>query len=366
MARKDHYRVLGVEPGASPEEIKAAYRRLAMKYHPDRNPGDKAAEEQFKDIQEAYEALTRPEGHPGAGVGAEEGFGFTVNVGDIFGDIFGDLFGARGKESRRGADLRYTLDLSLEEAARGHEATLKFTSWEVCKKCAGTGAKTGTSPTVCTTCRGAGQVRVQQGMFFLTQTCPHCDGEGTILPSPCESCRGSGRVRASRTVQVKIPPGVDEGDRIRVPGEGEVGMRGAASGDLYVEIRLKPHPIFRRKGDDLYCAMPIGFAKAALGGDIAVPTLGGQESLHIPAGTQTGARFRLSGKGIKGVRSRSPGDLVVEVTLETPQDLTDRQKELLHEFEELAEQDAARHAPQSRSWLEKVRSFLSETFARSS
>jgi molecular chaperone DnaJ len=362
----DYYEILGVSRNAPPDDIKKAYRKLAMKYHPDRNPDNPEAEERFKEVQRAFEILSDPERrahYDRFGDAGEQAAGFSggFNMNDIFSDIFGDIFGmssGRKSSAARGADLRYVLELSLEEAAKGHETTLRYTTWNTCDECHGSGARPGSKPTTCPTCRGAGEVRMQQGFFAFAQTCPDCGGKGSVISQPCPKCKGHGRVKKPKEVRVRIQSGVDDGDRIRVAGEGEAGAHGGPPGDLLIDIRLQPHPIFRRKGDDLYCEVPIGFCTAALGGIVDVPTLNGRDKLDIPPGTQSGSRLRLQGKGIKGVRSRTPGDLVCEVTIETPVNLTVRQKELLKEFERLNLLDSERHSPKTRSWLDKVKNFF--------
>lgn len=370
MAQQDYYALLEVSREATAAEIKKAYRRLAMKYHPDRNPGDKAAEEKFKEIQRAYDVLSDEQkraaydryGHAGvdsaaAGAGAAGFDDFTEAFSDIFGDLFGG--GRRGRSQvYRGADLRYQLEISLEEAAHGTTKTIRIPTAETCDTCHGTGARSGTQPRVCTTCGGIGQVRMQQGFFSIQQTCPECHGSGSIVADPCPDCGGAGRVRKSRTLEVKIPAGIDTGMRLRQSGYGEAGINGGPPGDLYVEIRIKPHPIFQRDGDDLHCEMPISITTAALGGEIDVPTLDGIAKLRIPPGTQTGKVFRLRGKGIRNVRNQGVGDLLCHVVVETPVNLTERQKELLREFEEIAHENAERHNPRSKSWFDRMREFF--------
>jgi molecular chaperone DnaJ len=373
MAKRDFYEILGVAKTASEDEIKKAYRKLAMKYHPDRNPDNKEAEEKFKEVKEAYEMLTNPEkreaydryGHagvdPNSGMGGG-GFG-AGGFGDAFGDIFGDIFGGgRGRSSGpqvyRGADLRYNLEITLEQAAAGFDTTIRVPSWDKCDTCHGSGAKPGTQPVTCSTCHGHGQVRMQQGFFSIQQTCPKCHGSGKIIPEPCAACGGAGRIKRNKTLEVKIPAGIDNGMRIRSSGNGEPGTNGGPPGDLYVEIHIKPHEVFQREGDDLHCEMPISFTKAALGGEIEVPTLGGKVSFTIPEGTQTGKTFRLKGKGVKGVRSGYAGDLFCHVVVETPVKLTDKQKDLLKEFERLTKEGGAKHSPQSKGWMDKVKDFF--------
>ncbi|MFK3740416.1 molecular chaperone DnaJ [Massilia sp. TN1-12] len=374
MAKRDFYEILGVAKGASEEDIKKAYRKLAMKYHPDRNPDNKEAEEKFKEVKEAYEMLTNPEkreaydryGHAGVDPNSGMGGGFGAGgFGDAFSDIFGDIFGGGGRRGGgggpqvyRGADLRYNLEITLEQAAGGFDTTIRVPSWDKCDTCHGSGAKPGTSPVTCSTCHGHGQVRMQQGFFSIQQTCPKCHGSGKIIPEPCAACGGAGRIKRNKTLEVKIPAGIDNGMRIRSSGNGEPGTNGGPPGDLYVEIHIKPHPVFQREGDDLHCEMPISFSKAALGGEIEVPTLGGKVSFTIPEGTQTGKTFRLKGKGIKGVRSGYAGDLFCHVVVETPVKLTDKQKDLLKEFERLTNDGGAKHSPQSKGWMDKVKDFF--------
>jgi len=373
MAKRDFYEILGVAKTASEDEIKKSYRKLAMKYHPDRNPDNKEAEEKFKEVKEAYEMLTNPEkreaydryGHagvdPNSGMGG--GCGGAGGFGDAFGDIFGDIFGGgRGRSSGpqvyRGADLRYNLEITLEQAASGFDTTIRVPSWDKCDTCHGSGAKPGTQPVTCTTCAGHGQVRMQQGFFSIQQTCPKCHGSGKIIPEPCAACGGAGRIKRNKTLEVKIPAGIDNGMRIRSSGNGEPGTNGGPPGDLYVEIHIKPHEVFQREGDDLHCEMPISFTKAALGGEIEVPTLGGKVSFTIPEGTQTGKTFRLKGKGVKGVRSGYAGDLFCHVVVETPVKLTDKQKDLLKEFDRLTKEGGSKHSPQSKGWMDKVKDFF--------
>ncbi|HEY1151042.1 MAG TPA: molecular chaperone DnaJ [Pseudoduganella sp.] len=373
MAKRDFYEILGVAKNSSEDDIKKAYRKLAMKYHPDRNPDNKEAEEKFKEVKEAYEMLTNPEkreaydryGHAGVdpNMGGMGGGGFG-GFGDAFGDIFGDIFGggggrrSAGPQVYRGADLRYNLEITLEQAAHGFDTTIRVPSWDKCDTCHGSGAKPGTSPTTCSTCGGHGQVRMQQGFFSIQQTCPKCHGTGKIIPEPCPSCSGAGRIKRNKTLEVKIPVGIDNGMRIRSTGNGEPGTNGGPPGDLYVEIHIKPHPVFQREGDDLHCEMPISFAKAALGGEIEVPTLDGKVTFTVPEGTQSGKTFRLKGKGIKGVRSGYPGDLFCHVAVETPVKLSDRQKELLREFDRSTTEGGAKHSPQTKSFMDKVKDFF--------
>ena len=378
MAKRDYYEILNLTRNASEAEVKQAYRRLAMKHHPDRNPGDQVAEEKFKEAKEAYEVLSDQRkraaydqfGHAGVdhsvgGAGGfGGGFGNAADLGDIFGGVFRDIFGAGrsggGQQGYRGADLRYTLDLSLEEAVFGTTAKIRVPTLVSCTTCAGTGAKPGTKPTTCPTCRGVGQVRMQQGFFSIQQTCPRCQGRGTIIPEPCETCRGAGRVEEQKTLSVKVPSGVDNGDRIRLSGEGEAGEQSGPAGDLYVQIRVKPHPIFTREDSDLYCDVPISFAAAALGGELEAPTLDGRISLKIPPETQTGKVFRLRGKGVKPVRGGATGDLLCRVVVETPVNLTKEQKDLLQKLAESMEAGGKQHTPQEGSWLDGVKKFFEE------
>lgn len=373
MSKRDYYEVLGVNRDAGDDEIKKAYRKLAMKYHPDRNPDNKEAEEKFKEAKEAYEMLSDPQkkaaydryGHAGvdpsmgAGPGAQ---GFEGGFADAFGDIFGDLFGGGGRGGRsnvyRGADLRYNLEITLEEAARGAEKTIRIPTVEECGTCNGSGAKPGTHPKPCPTCQGHGQVRVQQGFFSIQQTCPKCHGSGKIIPDPCRDCAGAGRTKKQKTLEVKIPAGIDDGMRLRHAGHGEPGLNGGPPGDLYVEIHIRKHAVFERDHDDLHCEMPISITTAALGGEIEIPTLEGMARLKIPAETQSGKVFRLRGKGIKNVRSHVHGDLMCHVVVETPVNLTERQRELLREFEEISSGNATRHNPKAQGWMDKVRDFF--------
>jgi molecular chaperone DnaJ len=370
--KRDYYEVLGVGRDASEEDIKKAYRKLAMKHHPDRNPNNKEAEEKFKEAKEAYEVLSEADkrraydayGHAGinpqmGGMGGDAGFG---GFAEAFGDIFGDIFGGGGGRGRsgvyRGADLRYNLEITLEQAARGTETKIRIPALEECDTCHGTGAKPGTQPRTCSTCGGAGAVRMSQGFFSIQQACPACHGSGKQITDPCRACAGAGRVKRHKTLAVKIPAGIDEGDRIRLAGEGEAGVNGGPPGDLYVVIQLKEHPVFQRDGSDLHCQMPVSFATAALGGELEIPTLDGQAKVKIAPETQTGQVLRLRGKGIKGVRSAHPGDLLCEIVVETPVKLTDRQKELLREFEEISLANGERHNPRAKSFMDKVREFF--------
>ncbi|GLS26856.1 molecular chaperone DnaJ [Marinibactrum halimedae] len=372
MSKRDYYEVLGVDRGVDEKELKKAYRRVAMKYHPDRNPDDKAAEDKFKEASEAYEVLSDAQkraaydqfGHAGvegqAGGAGAQGFG---NFSDIFGDVFGDIFGGgragggRGGPAR-GSDLRYTLDLDLEDAVRGTTVKIKVPTMVTCKTCDGSGAKPGSKPITCGTCGGHGQVRMQQGFFSVQQTCPKCHGRGTIISDPCGSCGGRGRVEETKTLSVKVPAGVDSGDRIRLAGEGEAGPEGGPSGDLYVQIAVRQHSIFEREGNNLYCEVPISFVDAALGGEIEVPTLDGRVKLKVPEGTQSGKLFRLRGKGVVPVRGGATGDLMCRVVLETPVNLTSKQKELLRDFQGLMKGE--KNSPKQNTWFEGMKNFFGD------
>ena len=379
MSKRDYYEVLGVDKGASDKEIKKAYRRMAMKYHPDRNPDDKDAEEHFKEVNEAFEVLSDDQkkmaydqyGHAGVdpnmgGMGGGFGQG-AGNFSDIFGDVFGDIFGAgggqRGGQSsvQRGADLRYQLELSLEEAVKGTSKKIRIPTMVGCNTCSGTGAKKGTKPVGCTTCGGIGQVRMQQGFFSVQQTCPDCRGTGKMIKDPCRDCHGEGRVQEYKTLNVKIPSGVDTGDRIRLGGEGEAGVNGGPAGDLYVQVSVADHAIFQRDGKHLYCEVPITFVDASLGGELEVPTLEGRVKLKIPAETQTGKLFRLRGKGVTPVRGGSAGDLMCRVVVETPINLTARQKELLNELNEtFGREGGHKQSPKKESFFEGVKKFFDD------
>lgn len=372
MAKRDYYEILGVAKNASDDELKKAYRKLAMKYHPDRNPDSKEAEEKFKEAKEAYEVLSDEQkrgaydrfGHagvdPNAGVGGGMGgAGFADAFGDIFGEIFGGGRRGGGPQVYRGADLKYTLDISLEQAANGFDTEIRVPSWENCEVCHGTGAKPGTKPKTCHTCDGSGTVRMQQGFFSVQQTCPTCHGSGKEITDPCAACDGVGRTRKNKTLQVKIPAGIDDGMRIRSSGNGEPGVNGGPPGDLYVEIHLKPHGIFQRDGEDLHCELTIPFTTAALGGELEVPTLSGRGEITIPEGTQTGKTFRLRGKGIRGLRASYPGDLYCHISVETPVRLSDEQKKILRQFEASLQQGGEKHSPKSESWTDRVKNFFS-------
>jgi len=372
MAKRDYYDVLGISKSASADEIKKAYRRLAMKFHPDRNSDDSDAEGKFKEAKEAYEVLSDSDkrsaydqfGHDAVrgtgGTGGQGGFS-SEGFGDIFGDVFGDIFGGgrrSGPQVFRGADLGYELRLDLEKAVSGDTVKIDVPSQVTCETCEGSGAKKGTQPLQCTTCGGAGQVRMQQGFFSIQQTCPACKGAGTMISDPCSSCHGRGRVRKTRTLSVKVPAGVDDGDRIRLSGEGEAGRNGGPPGDLYVEVRVNPHKLFNRDGADLSCEVPISFATASLGGEVELPTLDGNVSLKIPAGTQSGKVFRLRGKGVTIVRDPRKGDLFAQVAVETPVNLTSEQKDMLNKFDSEVQAGGDRHSPRADNWVGTVKRFF--------
>ncbi|ENM5740010.1 molecular chaperone DnaJ [Vibrio mimicus] len=374
MSKRDFYEVLGVGRDASERDIKKAYKRLAMKYHPDRNSGDAGAAEKFKEVKEAYEILTDAQkkaaydqyGHAAFEQGAGGfGGGGGADFGDIFGDVFGDIFGGGrrggGPRAQRGSDLRYNMELSLEEAVRGCSKEIEVPTLVHCDACDGSGAKKGTSAQTCGTCHGHGQVQMRQGFFAVQQTCPTCHGKGKIIKDPCNVCHGQGRKQKTKTLNVKIPAGVDTGDRIRLAGEGEAGEMGAPAGDLYVQVHVKEHHIFERDGNNLYCEVPVSFAMAALGGEVEVPTLDGRVSLKVPAETQTGRMFRMRGKGVKSVRSAALGDLIVKLVVETPVNLSARQKELLKEFEESCGGEAAtKHKPKAEGFFNGVKKFFDD------
>ena len=373
MSKRDYYDVLGVAKNASEAEIKKAFKKLAMKYHPDRNPDNKEAEEKFKEAKEAYDVLSDAQkraaydqfGHDaiaGMGGGGPGGFGGGgASFSDIFGDVFGDIFGGGrgGQRVYRGADLRYNLELSLEEAVNGTTVKIRVPTMAHCEECSGSGAKKGSSPSVCPTCHGQGQVRMQQGFFSLQQACPRCHGSGKIITDPCHACHGQGRVQKQKTLSVKVPAGVDNADRIRLSGEGEAGENGGPSGDLYVQIMVREHPIFKRQGNDLHCEVPISFTTAALGGELDVPTLNGRVKLKVPEGSQSGKLFRLRGKGVTSVRGGPAGDLLCRIMVETPVNLTARQRELLEEFDESMKGNN-RHSPRHHSWLDGVKKFFED------
>jgi molecular chaperone DnaJ len=374
MSKRDYYKVLDVPRTATEAQVKQAYRRLAMKYHPDRNPNDREAEERFKEAKEASEVLTDPHkralydqhGHPGleaaARGGGRGGFGPGDAFSDIFGDVFGDIFGGARRGGRtqifRGADLRYELALDLDQAVFGTTAEIEVAKLAECDVCHGSGAAKGSQPVTCESCGGAGQVRISQGFFQLQQTCPRCRGSGTVIRNPCDTCLGQGRVRRTRKLSVKVPAGVDNEDRVRLSGEGEAGRNGGPAGDLYVEIHVREHPIFERDGEHLSCEVPVSFATAALGGTVAVPTLDGDVTLKIPAETQSGRVFRLRDKGVKPVRGGARGDLFCRVVVETPVHLTAEQCDLIRSLEESLKAHSSRHAPREKGFLEGVKRFF--------
>lgn len=372
MSKRDYYAVLGVQKNASEAEIKKAYRRLAMKHHPDRNPDNKGAEANFKEAKEAYEVLADAQkrsaydqfGHAGVdpsmggGPGAAGGAGF----GDAFGDIFGDIFGGgrRAQRQNRGSDLRYNMELSLEDAVNGTEVQIRVPVLSTCETCNGSGARKGSTPRTCTTCGGHGEVRMQQGFFSVQQTCPQCRGKGSIITDPCPDCHGQGRVNKHKKLSVKIPAGVDEGDQVRLAGEGEAAPHGGVAGDLYVAVHLKKHPIFQREDTHLFCETPVSFTLLSLGGTLEIPTLDGRANLKIPAGTQTDKVFRLHGKGVRNVRGSQRGDLFCKVIVETPVNLSREQKELLEQLDASMRVGGKRHSPKEGSWTDKIKSFLDD------
>ncbi|KJF86718.1 molecular chaperone DnaJ [Photobacterium leiognathi] len=377
MSKRDLYEVLGVARDANERDIKKAYKRLAMKYHPDRNQGDEESAEKFKEVKYAYEILTDGQkraaydqyGHAAfeqGGIGGGGGFGGGADFSDIFGDVFGDIFGGGGggrrqQRAQRGSDLRYNMELTLEEAVRGCSKEIRVPTLVGCDSCDGSGAKKGSSATTCTTCHGAGQVQMRQGFFAVQQTCPHCHGRGQIIKDPCDKCHGEGRVEETKTLSVKIPAGVDTGDRIRLTGEGEAGEFGAPAGDLYVQVHVKEHNIFQRDGNNLHCDVPVSFTMAALGGEVEVPTLDGRVNLKVPAETQTGRMFRMRGKGVTSVRGGMTGDLICRLVVETPVNLSSRQKELLQELEEtFGGKAASKHKPKSEGFFKGVKKFFDD------
>ena len=385
MAEQSYYEILGVERGASQDDIKKAYRRLAMKYHPDRNPGDKTAEEKFKQIGEAYAVLSDEQkraaydrfgkagvdpsaaGGAGGGFGGFGGFG-NMGGGDFqsaFGDIFADLFGGgrgprgpQGPQPIRGNDIRFELEISLEDAAHGRKMDIRVPAWDSCSTCQGTGCRPGTHRKSCPTCGGTGTVRVSNGIFHVQQTCPHCQGTGQVVSDPCPDCQGSGYKRTARVLEVSIPAGIDDGQRIRLSGKGEPGVNGGAPGDLYVQIRIKPNDVFERDGDDLHMDLPISFVTAALGGEVEVPTLDGKSRITIPEGTQGGKTFRLRGKGIVNMRTRDPGDLFLHISIETPVNLTSKQKQLLRDFESSVKAGGDKHNPKTTSFFDRMKNLF--------
>ena len=374
MAKQDFYEILGVSKSANADDLKRAYRKLAMQYHPDRNSGDKSAEQKFKDLNEAYDVLKDEQkraaydrfGHAAFEQGGGRGpgdFGFTGGFADIFDEVFGEFMnnGRRSGQSgpSRGSDLRYNLEISLEESFRGKQTTIRVPNLVACDQCHGSGAEAGSKPVTCSTCQGRGRVRMQQGFFTIERTCTSCQGAGRVIEKPCRACGGQGRVRREKTLSVNIPAGVEDGMRIRLAGEGEVGVRGAAAGDLYIFVTVTPHPIFQRDGANIHCRVPISITTAALGGAIEVPTVeGGRTKVTVPAGTQSGHQFRLRGKGMTVLRSSLRGEMFIEVIVETPQNLTKRQQELLREFEK--EGDGGRTHPESEGFFARVKEFFED------
>lgn len=388
MAEENYYEVLGVDRGASQDDIKKAYRRLAMKYHPDRNPGDKAAEEKFKQIGEAYAILSDEQkraaydrfgkagvdpsaADAGAGGFGQGGFGgFSgMNSGDFqsaFGDIFSDLFGGgrgrgagpQGPQPMRGNDVSYTLEVSFEDAAHGRKMDIRVPAWDECTSCHGTGCRPGTSKKTCPTCHGAGVVRMSNGLFQVQQTCPQCHGMGEVIADPCPDCSGTGFKRSAKVVEVNIPAGINDGQRIRMSGKGEPGVNGGPAGDLFIEIRVRPSDIFERDGDDLHMQLPISFVTAALGGEVTVPTLDGESRITLPEGTQSGKTFRLRGKGISNLHTHQPGDLYLHIEIETPVNLSDKQKKMLRDFDASLKEGGEKHNPKSQGFFDKVKNFF--------
>jgi molecular chaperone DnaJ len=373
MAKRDFYELLGVARDAGGEEIKKAYRKMAMQYHPDRNPGDKKAEQTFKEINEAYDVLKDEQkraaydrfGHAAFENGGRGGgtgdFGFAAGFADIFDEMFGEFMGGRRGQGAngRGNDLRYNLEVTLEEAFKGKQTTVRVPTLAACEACSGSGAEAGSRPVNCPTCYGAGRVRAQQGFFTIERTCPSCQGAGRIIENPCRQCGGQGRVRKEKTLSVTIPAGVEDGTRIRLAGEGEAGMRGGSPGDLYIFLAVKPHRFFQRDGSDIHCRVPISLPMAALGSSLEVPTIdGGRAKLNIPAGTQGGHQFRLRNKGMSVLRSGGRGDMYVQVVVETPVNLTKRQQELLREFEQAG--DGHKTSPESEGFFARVREFFED------
>ncbi|QCI18142.1 molecular chaperone DnaJ [Buchnera aphidicola (Aphis nasturtii)] len=375
MGKKDYYQILGVSKSAEEREIKKAYKRLAMKYHPDRNQGDKNAENKFKEIKEAYEILINEEkrnaydqyGHAAFENGHNQNttyntFTSSSDFGDIFGDVFGDIFGGnRNQRVKKGSDLCYNMEISLEEAVKGSIKEIRIPAFQKCQICYGTGAKKGTKPRNCSTCQGRGQIHIRKGFFTVQQSCPTCHEKGTVIKDPCNMCQGQGRIRKNKTLSVKIPPGVDTNDRIRMNNEGEAGINGAPSGDLYIQIKVNKHPIFEREENNLYCEVPINFTMAALGGEIEVPTLDGRVKLKIPSETQSGKLFRIRGRGVKSVQNRNQGDLLCQVVVETPVNLNEQQKYLLNELEKSFNGfRGEKNTPRSKRFFDGVKRFFDD------
>ncbi|CAL4042486.1 Chaperone protein DnaJ [Buchnera aphidicola (Anoecia corni)] len=376
MSKKDYYQILGIKNSAKETEIKRAYKRLAMKYHPDRNQGDKSAEKKFKEVKEAYEVLINHEkrqaydqyGHSAFDQNSNNNGNFhssfttTADFGDIFGEVFGDIFGgSKRNRSVKGSDLQYNLDLTLEEAVKGTTKEIHILSFQKCKTCSGTGTTSSKKMINCSMCNGNGQVHIRKGFFTVQQSCPECHGKGNIIKNPCRSCSGCGRLKRNKSLLVKIPPGIDSNDRIRLNNEGEAGENNASSGDLYVQIKVKKHSIFERNENDLYCEVPINFPVAALGGEIEIPTLDGKVKLKIPTETQSGKLLRIRGKGVKSVRTRNVGDLLCRIVVETPVNLSYEQKELLHKFgDSLDDFKNKRNSPKSKRFFDGIKKFFDE------
>jgi molecular chaperone DnaJ len=375
MTKEDYYKTLGVERGANDAEIKKAYRKLAMKYHPDKNPNDKTAESKFKTINEAYEVLSDQKkrtlydqyGHAGVDQGAGGSYnhqGGNANFHDIFGDIFGEFFGGGGRGGarqahvQRGSDLQYNLEMSLEDAIKGTEVETKIRTYVKCDSCKGAGSSDGSKPATCRSCNGSGEMRIQQGFFSISQPCQACNGTGSKIVNPCRKCHGEGRVEDTKTLIIKVPAGVDTGDRVRLSGEGEAAPHGGQNGDLYVQIHVKPHKIFTRDGVNLSCEIPVSYKTAVLGGEIDVPTILGKVKLKIPPETQTGTLFRLRGKGVKSVRGQGPGDCLCRVVIETPVNLTKEQRELLEKYDHSIEESKDKHNVRSKDWFQGVKNFF--------
>ncbi|MCR3755227.1 MAG: chaperone protein DnaJ [Candidatus Westeberhardia cardiocondylae] len=373
MSKLDYYEILGISKNAGDREIKKAYKRLAIKFHPDRNPGNKYAEAKFKEIKEAYEVLSNTKkrnmydqyGHSAFEQGINNGGGFSSTTvegdfGEIFGDVFGDIFGNnRRKRTKRGSDLQYNIELSLEEAVKGTTKKINIPTLETCNICNGSGSKPGTTYVSCKTCHGHGQIQMQQGFFTIQQTCPNCHGDGKIIQYPCNTCNGHGRVETLKTLSIKIPEGVDDGDRIRLSGKGEAGKNGVQNGDLYIQIKIKKHNIFARENNDLYCEVPINFAMAALGGEIEVPTLNGKVGLKIPSETQSGKLLRIRGKGVKSIRNGKQGDLLCRIIVETPVNLNEKQRQLLKKLElSFGGPKGNQNSPRSKSFFDGVKKFF--------
>ncbi|AWD32613.1 Chaperone protein DnaJ [Candidatus Kinetoplastibacterium sorsogonicusi] len=368
MSKRDLYEILGISNNASNDDIKKAYRKLAMKYHPDRNPNNKEAEDKFKEIQSAYEILGDPEKRASydrfgsAGIDPNNMNNGMGGFAEAFGDIFGDIFGSSSRRSSnssfKGSDLKYSLDITLEQAAKGFSTEIRVPGWEKCDSCNGTGSRKGVAPITCRTCNGMGSLRLQQGFFSVQQTCHKCHGSGKEIPDPCYVCNGSGTKKINKTLQVNTPAGIDDGMRVRLSGHGEPGINNGSPGDLYVEVHIKPHNLFKRKGDDLHCDLTIPFTLAALGGTLQIPTLEGKAEIKIAEGTQSNSVLRLKNKGIRNVRGLSNGDLYCHIIVETPIKLSNDQKEILKKFDASLKEGSEKHLPQTQSWIERVKKFF--------